>query len=112
MECENCGTCCGYITINIASPKNEDDFDEIRWYLSHENIWIYIDEEGWNMQVNNICKYRKNGKCSDYENRSNICRNYSANHCEKHEEDKSFTHLFKNPEELNAYLKKITTQSS
>ncbi len=105
MDCKNCGLCCSYVALEIDTPENEKDLDIIRWYLSHENVWIFIDGDGWNIQFNTMCKYRQNGKCENYEKRPKLCREYSPSECEKQGEGESYIELFQNLEEFEQYLK-------
>jgi len=30
--------CCRYFALQIDNPKTADDYDNIRWYLVHENV--------------------------------------------------------------------------
>ena len=47
--CNGCTKCCEYIALEIDTPETQEDFENIRWYLLHENVKIFIigssDEE-------------------------------------------------------------------
>ena len=53
--CNECnGACCKEICVGIDEPKTIDDWDEIRWMVAHENIAVYVDEEGEKLRFNTI----------------------------------------------------------
>ena len=39
--------CCTYITQHIDTPRAKTDFEHLLWQISHENIRVYKDEDGW-----------------------------------------------------------------
>ena len=94
--CHECDLCCKYICMEIDTPKTKKDFDEIRWFLLHNNVWIYIDHDSsWNIQFNTKCKQLKNGLCGIYKKRPQICREHSHKECEKNGEGEPHKTLFK-----------------
>ena len=45
-DCSECdGKCCKYITVQIDEPEEEIDFEELKWFLCHENIMVYLDND-------------------------------------------------------------------
>ena len=75
--------CCRYITIHIDAPRLKADFDEISWFLAHENISVYFHGRRWHVEVRNRCKYlTRNNLCSAYESRPLVCRGYDTEECE------------------------------
>ena len=34
------------MAIKVATPKTEDDFDDLRWYLLHRDVRVLVDPEG------------------------------------------------------------------
>lgn len=80
---EKCGArCCRYITVILPPPKRKADFDEWSWFLAHENIAIYFTGQ-WHMEVRNKCRYLDDqNRCTIYERRPDVCREYEVESCE------------------------------
>jgi Fe-S-cluster containining protein len=76
--------CCRYIALPIETPEDWGDYDDIRWYLSHENITVFVEDGDWYLNVNNKCKYlsEKDYKCQNYDMRPKICRGYTTETCD------------------------------
>lgn len=84
--CGTCnGACCRYVSVHIDTPNSLDDFDEVKWFVSHRNIVVYKDcEDDWLVEFNTRCKFlNKNNRCTDYENRTDVCRDYGPDDCTK-----------------------------
>ena len=80
-ECRS--RCCRYITIIIPAPKRKVDFDELSWFLAHENISVYVEARRWHVEVQSPCKYlTEDNLCEIYENRPIVCRGYDVESCE------------------------------
>lgn len=75
--------CCTYITQPIDAPRSIEDFDVLLWQVSHENVEIYKDSDGWFLLVNSRCAHlQAGGRCGIYATRPQICREYSNDYCE------------------------------
>ena len=109
-KCSRCtGTiCCTYITEAIDTPRSKTDFRHLLWQVSHQNIEIYKDDSGWYLLISGRCEHiQDNGACGIYDDRPEICREYSNDWCEFDESaEKGFIHHFKNYQELLSYCKK------
>jgi hypothetical protein len=84
-KCTLCksSTCCTYITHQIDTPRSKSAFDLLLWQISHQNIQLYKDEDGWFLLINQPCTHlRKNGNCGIYELRPQICRDHTNDYCE------------------------------
>jgi len=105
--CDGCTKCCNYVAIELDEPEDEDDWNHIRWYLVHQNTWIFIDnDDSWNIQFNTPCqKIDEKGWCTIYDKRPKICRKYTTENCEKYGEGESFKVLFKTMEEFDEWYK-------
>jgi Fe-S-cluster containining protein len=105
--CAGCSLCCRYIALEIDTPEDEEDWDNIYWYLLHQNVWVWIDnDDSWNLQFNTPCeKLTKEGWCGIYDERPNLCKRYSSENCEKYGDGKSYKLLFKNAEEFQKWFK-------
>ncbi|MBU0615810.1 MAG: YkgJ family cysteine cluster protein [Nanoarchaeota archaeon] len=105
--CHTCnGKCCKYITVIIDEPEDKEDWDEIKWWLLHKGVQVYLDsDDDWVVQISTRCKHLNNdNKCDNYENRPEVCREYTTEECEANEDEETKA-LFKKPEDVDKYLK-------
>lgn len=103
--CAGCSNCCEYLSLEIDKPTTPRDFDQIRWYIIHQNVWVYIDDEGdWYIQFNTPCEKLENNRCSYYPYRPHICRAYKPAECVRYSEEPAEKFLFKNELDLWKYL--------
>ncbi|MBI2779557.1 MAG: YkgJ family cysteine cluster protein [Gammaproteobacteria bacterium] len=85
LKCGYCtnSKCCTYITQHITTPRSKHDFDHLLWQVSHQNVNVYKDKDGWYLLVNNTCLHlQPGGRCGIYETRPEVCRNHSNDYCE------------------------------
>ena len=66
--CNNCGECCQYVMIRIDTEKTN-----IEWLKLH-GIEVDVDMA----KINLPCSALKNNKCTIYESRPDICRNFNC----------------------------------
>ncbi|MCF7958763.1 MAG: YkgJ family cysteine cluster protein [Phycisphaerae bacterium] len=105
MKCA--GLCCKYLALPIETPENKGDFDDIRWYLAHEGISVFVEKEDWYINVATRCKYLdKNNMCDIYETRPKICRAYKEDNCDFHSGDYGYDLHFTSLEDLDDYIQK------
>ena len=84
-KCRKCkeSICCNSINQKIPTPKSKEDFDHLLWQVSHENINIFKDVDGWFLHVHTNCSHLlPGGVCSIYETRPWVCRDYTNDYCE------------------------------
>jgi hypothetical protein len=116
-NCESCkGDCCKYIAMEIDIPEEIEDFENLRWYLAHENISIFVEEDGiWNIEFKTPCKYlTKNHKCTIHESfiknpkikRPQICKEFTVEQCPHHNEYEEL-YRFNEVEDVDEYIEKI-----
>ena len=105
--CDNCTKCCEYVALELDKPEDKEDFDQIRWFLAHKNVWVFIDhDDSWNVQFNTKCeKLDERNWCGAYEKRPHICGAHSSTNCDQHGAGDSFKILWKNMEEFEIWLK-------
>ena len=105
--CEQCvALCCRYYAFEIDRPRTHRDFEDLRWYLLHEDTIIFVEAARWYIQVNRPCKaLLPDNRCGVYENRPTICRGYTAKNCDWHGDDYDYTELFAEPEQIERYGK-------
>ncbi len=103
--CEHCaGACCRYLAIPLDVPEDRRDFDDIRWYLMHEGISVFVEEGDWYVQMQTRCKnLQADNLCGVYESRPSICREYKAQDCDYSGGQFGYDHLFTHPEQLESY---------
>jgi Fe-S-cluster containining protein len=103
--CFDCkGQCCNHVAVPIDKPTTRDDFGDIRWYVSHKNVQVFVEDGDWYLCFLTPCRYlTKDYLCSDYDNRPKICRDYDPENCERHGDGKPYDHLFNTVEEVEAY---------
>jgi len=71
-QCERCtGLCCRYFALPIETPETKEDYDDIRWYLCHEDITVFVEDGDWYLNVKNKCRHlsNKDYKCLIYDKR-------------------------------------------
>lgn len=105
--CEHCsGHCCRYIALPIETPTERSDFDDIRWYLLHENISVFVEQDEWYINIMTNCRHlRADFLCGIYETRPRICREYSTDACDYHSGDYGWKQHFTCPEHLDEYVR-------
>ena len=45
------GLCCRYFAFPIETPEDWDDYDDIRWYLAHKNVNVFVEDGHWYLNV-------------------------------------------------------------
>ena len=105
--CEHCtATCCHYIALPIETPETLSEFEDVRWYLIHENISIFVEGGDWYICVHTPCRHLlADHRCGIYETRPHICRRYTTENCDYHSGDYGWEQHFTSPEHLEAYVR-------
>jgi len=109
LTCEKCdGKCCKYVAIEIDTPESLKDFDDIRWYVAHKNINVYVDDDyQWHVEFLTPCEHLgEDNLCQIYETRPKICREYNQDECPFHNVyEEKFT--FRNIEDVDKYIREV-----
>ena len=109
-KCQRCtnSKCCSYFTQAIDTPRSKQDFDHLLWQISHRGVQVYKDNSGWYLLVNTVCAHlQPDGRCGIYENRPQICRDYTNEFCEfDAPAEDGFDLYFPNYAALLAYCRK------
>jgi len=102
--CEHCtARCCQYFALPLDTPVDRDDYENIRWYMLHGDISVFVDDDSWYLLVHNTCDQLDDlDRCSIYSSRPTICRTYSTDHCE-FDNDACYDRLFERPEQIDEY---------
>lgn len=108
--CEHCtAACCRYVALPLDPPRSARDYDDMRWYLMHEGISIFVEEGDWYAQIQTRCKnLAPDNRCSIYESRPAICREYEPGDCDYSGKPYGYDHLFTHPSQLEAYYEQKT----
>ena len=106
--CKECGgKCCRYFCFQIEAPDDFGEFDDIRWFLLHEDITVHIEDGDWYISIANRCQaLEEDNRCTIYETRPLICRKYSMDNCDHTGGDYGYDEHFKTPEDLEKYAMK------
>ena len=105
IVCEHCtAVCCKYLALPLDTPTRPRDFDDLRWYLMHEHISVFIEDGAWYIQFATRCRnLQADNRCGVYANRPQICREYKAGECDYESGSHDYEHLFTRPEHIEAY---------
>lgn len=85
-NCARCpALCCNYVSTEIDVPTTRRDFDNIRWYLLHPGVRVYVEDDtgSWFIQFVSRCRFLgEHDLCTNYEARPQICRDLEPTVCE------------------------------
>lgn len=81
--CSECGLCCTYLAIEIDGPTSAKRATELLWYLYHEDVSLYVNDDSWMVQFETRCRFlTPDRRCGIYATRPHICREFSEQECE------------------------------
>jgi len=106
--CDDCNAkCCRYVALEIDTPETKKDFENIKWYVCHENVNVFVDEKNvWHLEFITLCEFLdENFKCTNYENRPKICKDYNHGECTFHNEDYKEKHTFTKLKDVEDFIK-------
>lgn len=103
--CEHCtAACCRYLAIPIDKPESRRDYDDIRWYLMHEGIIIFVEDGDWYIQFQTTCKHLgEDNLCTIYEIRPEICAEYQPKDCDYTEGSFGYDHFFTHAKQIEEF---------
>ena len=84
-NCARCtALCCQYVSTEIDPPTTRVDFDNVRWYLMHPGVRVFVEEGGrWFLQFMSRCEnLGADNLCRIYDRRPQICRDLQPTSCE------------------------------
>lgn len=105
--CQDChARCCSYVAIEIDTPESITDFENIRWYCAHKDIWVFMEDDEWHVVFESRCeKLGEDSGCTIYDKRPDTCKHYKWGECEYYLRG-SFDLELRSLEEVDAYVKK------
>ncbi len=106
--CYRCpAACCRYIALPFDEPEDLEAFEEIRWFLMHEGVTVFVTEGHWYISVATRCTHLdEQSRCTIYPRRPQICRQYSSAGCDYRGGDYGYKLLFTHPKQLEEYMAK------
>ena len=110
--CEHCtGMCCRYLALPIDEPEDREEFDDIRWYLLHEGVSVFVESGEWYLYIATDCRHLQSDyRCGIYETRPRICRKYTTENCDYHSGEYDWEQHFTCPEHLDAYADEVLSK--
>ena len=105
--CNKCtGLCCRYLALPIETPEDKEDYDDIRWYLCHKDITVFVEDDDWYINIKNKCKHlcEKTHKCDMYTTRPKICRGYTIQDCDLTEGEYDYELHFTSDKQMAEYI--------
>lgn len=111
LICDNCtAQCCRYVATQIDPPVRKRDYDHIRWYLLHKDVYIFIDhDEDWYLEFETSCTaLQRDNRCGNYNDRPKICMKHGEGKsmCEFISEEEPHIVRFSTAAEFEKYLDK------
>lgn len=106
--CSKCtGLCCRYFAHPIDTPEDFDDFDDIRWYLAHEDVTVFVEDGDWYVNVKNKCRHlsEEDYKCMIYDRRPRICRKYTEDNCDYTGDNYEYELHFVDDSQMEEYMR-------
>ncbi|MBE0535357.1 MAG: YkgJ family cysteine cluster protein [Phycisphaerae bacterium] len=108
VRCEKCtGLCCRYFALPLDTPEEWGDFDDIRWYLCHGDVTVFVEKGDWYLNVNNTCSHLSPTayRCLIYDKRPRICRTYKTDDCDRTSDEYDYELHFTSAEQMEEYMK-------
>jgi len=105
--CDECsGLCCRYFAFAIDTPETQEDYDDIRWFLCHKGITVFVEDGDWYINIKNKCRHLiENGRrCAIYSKRPRLCRTYSTKNCDYTDGEYEYELHFVNDKQMEEYM--------
>ena len=74
IKCEQCGKCCEDLFLPLAITVDDD----VKKWLEYHGIKTEFKNPLTYIRIPLKCSKLKDGKCSIYENRPQVCRDYNC----------------------------------
>lgn len=107
-SCTTCnGACCRYVSVRLEAPRSRRDFDEIIWFVCHDNVVVYKDTDNdWLVEMMTPCLFLKGNKCGIYDNRPKVCRDYDPGNCTHISGRADAKVVFASPDDVREFTEK------
>lgn len=71
------------MAIEVDTPKTVKQATMMLWYVYHEGVSLYVNDDDWMVQFDTTCIHlQPDYRCGVYETRPHICREFSEHDCE------------------------------
>ncbi len=102
--CSYCtARCCRYFAFPIDRPETLEDLEYIRWFMLHDPVSIFVEDETWYIMVHLDCKHLlPDYRCGIYDHRPIICQQYSTADCE-YDNFEAYDQFFETAEQIDEY---------
>ncbi len=98
--------CCTYVATKIDAPRTKIDWDEIYWFLCHENVEVFIESRKWYVLFDTPCNnLDAKSRCVVYPRRPHVCREHEVENCEYWGEEEGKITL-RTPDDLKKFMKR------
>ena len=107
-QCDKCtGLCCRYFALPIETPETREDYDDIRWYLCHRDITVFVEDGDWYVNVKNKCRHlsETDYRCGIYDRRPTICRKYKHGDCDFVDGEYDYELHFTDDRQMEEYIR-------
>ena len=93
----------------MDKPTSKRDYDDIRWYLMHEGVTVFVEEGDWYVQYQTRCRNLGDDyRCMIYDTRPEICREYEPGECDYTSANYGYDQLFTHPKQVEEYYRQKT----
>ncbi len=108
VKCKTCESkCCRYFGLQLDTPRSKEEFENLRWFLAHKGVTVFVEKKKWYLQMDNKCRFlQESNQCGIYDKRPLICREHSPGTCENAMGNFDHEYTFKSLKEIDAYLAK------
>jgi Fe-S-cluster containining protein len=107
-QCDKCTSlCCRYFALPIETPRTREDYDDIRWYLCHKDISVFVEDGDWYLSVSRRCRHlaEEDFRCLIYDRRPKICRKYKHKDCDFVPGEYEYELHFASDKEMDEYIR-------
>jgi len=108
--CDECDAlCCKHVAMEIDAPEELEDFENLKWFVCHENVNVFVDEDNiWHIEFLTPCEHLEGNKCGIYDKRPEICREHNHDECLFHAGDAyKELYTFKKIEDVEDYIENV-----
>lgn len=107
-QCDKCtGLCCRYFALPIETPETKEDYEDIRWYLCHKDVTVFVEDGDWYVNIKNKCRHLSDTdhRCLIYDQRPPICRKYKHSDCDFVEGEYDYELHFTSDSQMAEYIR-------